>query len=145
SGIDEDRRDFAAIGDRARACAAVIALLLDREALAAEARQLRRSLREARRDLRRLAEIGTREKDLRDTARMTDRARLVDEARRRDGIEAVRVIVPVAASRAMRSILARVPALSDGNHPVLILGESGVGKDVLARYIHACGPRRDRP
>ena len=28
---------------------------------------------------------------------------------------------------------------------VLLLGESGAGKDYFAEAIHACGPRRDRP
>ena len=29
--------------------------------------------------------------------------------------------------------------------PCLILGETGTGKSQLAKYIHSCGPRRDRP
>lgn len=28
---------------------------------------------------------------------------------------------------------------------VMILGETGTGKDVVARYLHACGPNNDRP
>ena len=38
--------------------------------------------------------------------------------------------------------LARV-AESDG--PVLLLGESGVGKELAARYVHQCSVRRNRP
>lgn len=38
--------------------------------------------------------------------------------------------------------LARV-AESDG--PVLLLGESGVGKELAARYVHQCSARRNRP
>ena len=39
-------------------------------------------------------------------------------------------------------ILAKV---SQSNHPVLILGESGVGKELVARSIHTNGPHADRP
>ncbi|HEV2274773.1 MAG TPA: sigma-54 dependent transcriptional regulator [Acidobacteriaceae bacterium] len=39
-------------------------------------------------------------------------------------------------------ILAKV---AQGSHPVLILGESGVGKELIARAIHANGPHRSRP
>jgi DNA-binding NtrC family response regulator len=39
-------------------------------------------------------------------------------------------------------ILAKV---AQSSHPVLILGESGVGKELVARSIHANGPHADRP
>src|SRR5205814_8804808 len=35
--------------------------------------------------------------------------------------------------------------LIDRDAPILILGESGTGKNYLAEAIHACGPRRDQP
>src|SRR5262249_32857446 len=46
------------------------------------------------------------------------------------------------AIRALRNVARRVAV---GNAKVLITGESGVGKDVLARYIHAHSPRESRP
>jgi DNA-binding NtrC family response regulator/tetratricopeptide (TPR) repeat protein len=52
---------------------------------------------------------------------------------------------PASASPAMKRILEGLPAMAARDLPVLILGESGVGKDVLARWIHELGPRREKP
>lgn len=52
---------------------------------------------------------------------------------------------PVGRSPAMRSLLSRLPRIATGDLPVLIVGESGVGKDLLARAIHDLSLRRDRP
>ncbi|MCX7016478.1 MAG: sigma 54-interacting transcriptional regulator, partial [Candidatus Sumerlaeota bacterium] len=51
----------------------------------------------------------------------------------------------VAASAPMRRLLALAGEVADGMATILIQGESGVGKEVLAREIHRRGPRRDGP
>lgn len=48
-------------------------------------------------------------------------------------------------SDAMRSVLSILGRAADGTANVLIEGESGTGKEVLARAMHAAGPRRDGP
>ncbi len=48
---------------------------------------------------------------------------------------------PTSASAAMRQIIEQAEAVAGLNSTVLITGESGTGKDVLARYIHARSPR----
>ncbi|HXG57727.1 MAG TPA: sigma-54 dependent transcriptional regulator [Thermoanaerobaculia bacterium] len=45
----------------------------------------------------------------------------------------------------MRSLLRTVEKILDHDVSVLIVGESGVGKDYLASAIHACSNRRDQP
>jgi transcriptional regulator with PAS, ATPase and Fis domain len=45
----------------------------------------------------------------------------------------------------MRNVLETVEKVLDHDVSILILGESGVGKDYLAEAIHACSPRRDEP
>jgi len=53
----------------------------------------------------------------------------------------------VGRSRAMRHVAELITRLALRGSPanVLVRGESGTGKDVVARAIHARGPRRDRP
>ncbi len=45
----------------------------------------------------------------------------------------------------MRNLLETVEKVLDHDVSILILGESGSGKDFLAEAIHACGNRRDQP
>jgi DNA-binding NtrC family response regulator len=48
-------------------------------------------------------------------------------------------------SDAMRALLETVGKVLDHDVNILLLGESGVGKDYFAEAIHACGKRRERP
>jgi DNA-binding NtrC family response regulator len=48
-------------------------------------------------------------------------------------------------SEAMRRLLERLDALSSANTTVLLRGETGTGKEVLARALHTAGPRGERP
>jgi len=50
----------------------------------------------------------------------------------------------VTASNEMRQLFACAARVAAGDAKVLITGESGVGKDVLARYVHAHSNRRRR-
>ena len=48
-------------------------------------------------------------------------------------------------SGAMRALLQTAEKVLDHDVNILLLGESGSGKDFLAEAIHACGRRRDNP
>jgi DNA-binding NtrC family response regulator len=52
----------------------------------------------------------------------------------------------LGVSQAMRQIEAMLPRLAEQATTVLVTGESGVGKEVVARLIHSCDPRtQDKP
>ena len=51
----------------------------------------------------------------------------------------------VAESRAMRDLLPLVTRLAETRSPVLLEGESGTGKDLVAHWLHYGGPRREGP
>ncbi len=51
----------------------------------------------------------------------------------------------LGASPVMRHLFAVLEEAAQSDIPVLLAGESGVGKDVLARAIHAASPRREGP
>ena len=54
-------------------------------------------------------------------------------------------IVWVAEAPASRHVLELAQKIADTSTTLLITGESGTGKDQLARWIHEHGPRRDAP
>jgi DNA-binding NtrC family response regulator len=51
----------------------------------------------------------------------------------------------VVASRAMTELLVMARSAAESSAPILITGESGVGKDLVARYIHDQSRRRLAP
>ncbi len=48
-------------------------------------------------------------------------------------------------SSAMRTVAAQMARLADSEYTVLLHGESGTGKELVARILHATGPRRAKP
>ncbi len=78
-------------------------------------------------------------------------ARLKESAEReRDYLrEAVRSALKhgeiIAESLAMKRVLERVRAVAQSGSSVLITGESGVGKELIAAAVHDLSPRRDGP
>ncbi|HEY1692841.1 MAG TPA: response regulator [Polyangiaceae bacterium] len=51
----------------------------------------------------------------------------------------------VAESPAMRAVVDRIQVLANADTPVLLSGERGAGKELVARAIHEQGPRRCGP
>jgi transcriptional regulator with GAF, ATPase, and Fis domain len=51
----------------------------------------------------------------------------------------------VGESRAVQDALRRLERLAHGDLPVLLYGETGTGKELAAKRLHAASPRRDRP
>lgn len=48
-------------------------------------------------------------------------------------------------SQAMEDLLQQVDIVAKSDSTVLICGETGTGKEVIARAIHQLSPRRDKP
>lgn len=69
-----------------------------------------------------------------------DRRTLLHRLGRREMSETV-----VGAESGLRSVMQRVELVSTSDVPVLILGETGTGKEVVARAIHSRSPRANGP
>jgi len=59
--------------------------------------------------------------------------------------KAERQLAPVAQSRSMRNVRELVERLAPSDANVLLLGESGVGKEVIANQVHRLSRRADGP
>jgi len=51
----------------------------------------------------------------------------------------------VAESGEMRAVLSLAQQIADVDSPVMLMGESGVGKEVVAQYLRHCSNRKDKP
>jgi len=51
----------------------------------------------------------------------------------------------ISRSKSMQQIFEILPTISQSSSSVLILGETGTGKEVVARTIHTLSPRKDGP
>ncbi len=51
----------------------------------------------------------------------------------------------VTQNESMRAILSRVDTIAASDNSVLLIGETGVGKELFADHIHRSSPRRDKP
>src|ERR1700745_2664392 len=93
-----------------------------------------------------IATAGTQINKNRGNATMSTTLYCLDESvvRRRERAEASFLETIVGRRGGLRSILTEVEAVAPTNATVLIAGETGTGKEVIARAIHELSPRRNR-
>jgi two-component system, NtrC family, nitrogen regulation response regulator GlnG len=73
--------------------------------------------------------------------------RALDESTREDGAEERAVVSPdiLGQAASMQEVFRAIGRLSQSSATVLITGESGSGKELVARALHRHSPRSDRP
>jgi DNA-binding NtrC family response regulator len=74
---------------------------------------------------------------LRESARLESENRML---RKKQGVPEL-----IAGARAMQPTLTMLDRVGPSEVNVLILGEHGTGKEIVARWLHAASPRADRP
>jgi DNA-binding NtrC family response regulator len=80
-------------------------------------------------------------------------SRAIEHRRLRSEVKQLREVVKrsqslgemLGESQAIQSVFQLVETVADSGTTILVTGESGTGKELVARAIHARGPRRDRP
>jgi formate hydrogenlyase transcriptional activator len=87
----------------------------------------------------RSAQIFEENKQLRDRL-LVENAYLREEIRSEAGFSEI-----VGDSRALRALLNEIRQVAVTDSTVLLLGETGTGKELIARAIHQLSPRRERP
>src|SRR5690606_35680872 len=90
-------------------------------------------------DNQRLVSILRTQVELGRALRRTERLESENRLLRRDGVPEL-----IAGSRAMRPILELIERIGPSDANVLITGEHGTGKEVVARWLHAASPRAQR-
>jgi anaerobic nitric oxide reductase transcription regulator len=50
--------------------------------------------------------------------------------------------IELCPSPSFQKLISQAEIYAKSDWPVMILGESGVGKELFARHIHLCSPRR---
>ena len=79
-------------------------------------------------------------------ARLLERSANRHRARARDARDARDEVDPFAGrSAAIRALAEDAERIASASSPILILGETGVGKGVIARWLHRTGSRRNEP
>src|SRR5712691_1398480 len=122
--------------DRVRMIGQILASGLHRKRVETELRAAVTAVEGARNELElRLDEI----RQLKDRLE-SENVYLRTEIRRESGFDTI-----VGQSPAILGVLARIAQVAPTDSSVLLLGETGTGKELLARAIHATSPRRNAP
>ena len=74
-----------------------------------------------------------------------ERSRLISENRRLQKACQTESLPLIGQSPAMHKVFEKIALVADSDVTVLITGESGTGKDLTARSIHALSPRKNKP
>jgi DNA-binding NtrC family response regulator len=78
--------------------------------------------------------------------RLLENRRVHEQVRRyREALDEAGFHGMEGTSPAMQSLIDRIQRIAQADGPVLVSGESGTGKDLVARAIHAESPRADQP
>ncbi len=92
--------------------------------------------------MRRESEIELR-RALEQVRRLTERLEAENVYLRQDALDPALRGDLIGESAAMQAVLRRVEQVAPTQATVLILGETGVGKELVAKAIHQCSPRRE--